>query len=220
MDFMKQSLFLCGLPEEMVGKVTETKATTLKEISEAAKCVERGFQAKQTVKAQRIAALGGGDTRTAREQGEGKSQEQEGWKQVLAFLEKKEGGASGSSDKKKDEKDEKKKKKRKERDTSKMGCYYCLEYAEHLAPDCDKRKEDREKGIYRPCIKDQPMKRDDFCRLSNEEKNRGKNFLEKPKVAGIGSTVQPDGARGQVSQNYPEEWTESAWTRYYQGNEA
>ena len=235
MDYMKQGLFLNGLPEEMVGRVAETKANTLKDMSEAAKDVEKSVAAKSTVRSHRISALQEGEKEDP-EPPEG-NKLQEGLDKILAFMEKKDtpGSKSSGGTNANDQKGgENGKKKRRDRDLSKVGCYYCLQYSGHLSNGCSRRDDDRKKGIWRPTVRDKPMREEEYYKLPSEIKLKGKQILkdmkEQSTVAGIQHQHQdhrPHPHQGwnprwapPQSQPDQDEWTESTWTRYYQGNDA
>ena len=57
MNFMKQSLYLNGLPEDFVEHITTSKAETMKEMSTAAKNHESGKRAAASVRSHRAAAI-------------------------------------------------------------------------------------------------------------------------------------------------------------------
>ena len=63
------------------------------------------------------------------------------------------------------------------KDLSKVGCYYCINLG-HYANNCSTKRNDKEKGIWRPTVFDREMTKDEFFKLKSDHKNKGKKLVE------------------------------------------
>ena len=102
-------------------------------------------------------------------------------------------------------------KKNKTRPLSDVICFFCFVKG-HYSNDCTKRKDERNEGKWRPTVKDQIMTKEQYDKLSQAEKNKGKAIaLGKSSSAAVQAGV----TYAQVSNPSSDVNDEEAWNRYY-----
>ena len=89
----------------------------------------------------------------------------------------------------------------KQRDVANVTCFYCGQKA-HYASSCARRKEDRDKGNWRPTVQCPRMTKEQFNGLSSEDKNRGVRLFGRPRTGGQASQ-NAQGAAGGGSASPP-----------------
>lgn len=195
--FVKCMIFMQGLQEHFLADITKSGEQELGGICRVANRTQEALGCAGKVR--NISALTG-----AEEKPEQKITAAAIQSMIAAALDNKK-DKKGSGEKK----GEGKGKKKKELDLSKIGCYYCLTFG-HFSSNCDRKKEDIGRGIYRPTIRCPPMSKEAYSALTQEEKNKGRTMLSSPGGAQGGSVgavrSQDQGRREHHQQGRTNSW--------------
>ena len=208
-DFYLQAIFSAGLREDILEEVTAAGADTMDEMLAVAKRVEaaRGTNTKKA----KIAAMGASRRTTDSSDEDSSSDDEQSVKARLKKLE-----AIAAKEKKGDKKGDNKKKKKgdkkdKDKTQGKPCCWYCTERG-HIMPDCELMEDDREKGVYRACVKTEAMSEAEFKKLSRKEKYIGKEYCPG------GKYYDEKDKKAQAGIRAPRDREEDRFKEYFTGN--
>ncbi|XP_059085008.1 uncharacterized protein LOC131882009 [Tigriopus californicus] len=203
-QFFMDNVFLLGLRDRLMEEVTLSGASTMEEMIRVLQRVETSeLQKREGSHSIAAASTPSASTSSLESQLSALTKAVEQLKagnSASASV-----AAANSSSQRKD----------KSKDKSAGNCYYCL-VPGHYATDCETRKKDRADQKWRPTSRNPFMSREDYSKLSKEEKTKGQHFFSKP--AASTSTVQlPQGPPPAFFPPLPPS-QESMYAQYYLGN--
>ena len=180
--FYARAFFLAGLRDEVLAQVTIEGTEDFDAVVAAAQRTELALQLKE--KSAQMSSVSSKAFKDAVQE------------EVSRQLREASGGVSatqgqGRSPANKD----------KQRDVANVTCFYCGQKA-HYASSCARRKEDRDKGNWRPTIQCPRMTKEQFNGLSSEDKNRGVRLFGRPRT-GAQASQNAQGAAGGGSASPP-----------------
>ena len=215
LDYMKESLFLRGLTDEMLTEITQSGEEDMEKMIMVGKRVQAGKNAKQSKKEAVAAAVGASmsDQYVTKDD----------LKELIAAVRQGSPGQSASNQNNAPKQDgEKKKRERKKFDLSEAICHYCLEKAGHISPKCPQKDKDRKEGNYRATVRCPRGTKEQWDKLSANEKGKGKWMVPGAGPPPEGVSISGIRSRPQASQQrmtYPGPgWGEDTWSRWYAEN--
>ena len=155
-----RTLFLGGLRENLLVEIIKSRVTTLDDMCTVAEKIEEASAQSTKGNTARVAAV----------EVEEEQQEELSSSTVQAIIAAMSEKFVTKKDKEKSSKPSGKKKNKK---IEGVTCFYCIKPG-HYASSCSARRDDRAKGKWRPTIRCNVMSEQEFYRLSEDEKNRGK----------------------------------------------
>ena len=191
--YLKMIMFAAGLPDASITEITKAKADSLDGMLEICRLAE----AAQAATAQKSKPVAGMSAEP--DASEGAASKDEVMQMIAAFMSKegkpkKQGGAQG-----------------RQKDFSKATCFYCNKVG-HISPACPVKKEDRGKGVYKVCSRDQGMTKEQWDALPKDRKTwKGRQEQQggqKATSASLQASAPPPPPPAAF------DW----WGQYYQGN--
>ena len=89
---------------------------------------------------------------------------------------------------------------KKDRPMENVVCYYNGSPG-HLASKCQKRIDDRARGVWRPTVRDPETNKTQWDQMSKEQRNRGVKIWGKPSAqSSVAAAPQPGGGGAQEQQ--------------------